>query len=399
MIVGVPRESFPGEKRVALVPGDVAALKKVGLEILVEPDAGTAAGYLDAVYQDKGASLASSRQEVFAKADVIVQVRGAGANPPGFEADLELFRSGQRLIAMLEPLWEPQLLGVLAERGVTAFAMELMPRISRAQSMDVLSAMANIAGYKAVLVAATTMPRMFPMLMTAAGTVSPARVFVIGAGVAGLQAIATAKRLGAKVEAYDVRPAVKDQVQSVGATFVELPLETTSAEGTGGYAKELGEDFYRRQRELMAQVLSRSDVVITTAAIPGKRSPLLITREAVQKMQPGSVIIDLAAERGGNCELTQADETVVEQGVTILGPTNLPSTAPYHASQMYSRTVANFLRLMTKDGELQLDTEDEIVRDTVVTHAGEVTNPRIRDLLGVPARGRLDLITASTWEE
>lgn len=383
MIVGVPRESFPGENRVALVPGDVPVLIKAGLEVWLESGAGTSAGYLDAAYQEKGASLADSRKELFAKADVILQVRGAGANSTGFEADTALLRAGQRLISFLDPLGEPQGIRIFAERGVTAFAMELVPRISRAQSMDALSAMANIAGYKAVVIASATMPRMFPMMMTAAGTIAPARVFVIGAGVAGLQAIATAKRMGAKVEAYDVRPAVKDQVQSVGATFVELPLETTGAEGAGGYAKELGEDFYRRQRELMAKVVARSDVVITTAAIPGKRSPLLITQDAVQGMQPGSVIVDLAAERGGNCELTQADQTVVEYGVTILGPTNLPSTVPYHASQMYSRTLTNLLRHMVKNGEMQLDMEDEIIRDSMATNNGEVVHPRIRELLGV----------------
>jgi NAD(P) transhydrogenase subunit alpha len=256
----------------------------------------------------------------------------------------------------------------------------MMPRISRAQSMDALSAMANIAGYRAVLEAMIALPRMCPMLMTAAGTIQPARVFVIGAGVAGLQAIATAKRLGAKIEAYDVRPVVKDQVESVGARFVELPLETGESEGAGGYARAMDEEFYRRQRELMAEVVARSDVVITTAAIPGKRSPLLITREAVQGMQPGSVIVDLAAERGGNCEVTRADETVVENNVTIIGPTNLPAAIPYHASQMYSRTLTNFLRHMVKEGELQLDTEDEIMRDTLVTRDGQVVHERIRSL-------------------
>jgi NAD(P) transhydrogenase subunit alpha len=287
------------------------------------------------------------------------------------------------LIGFLEPLTEPQLMSDLAEHGVVAFSMELMPRITRAQSMDALSAMANIAGYKAVLLAATTMPRMFPMLMTAAGTVTPARVFVIGAGVAGLQAIATAKRLGAKVEAYDVRPVVKDQVQSVGGSFVELDLDTGSSEEKGGYARAMDEDFYRRQREEMAKVVARNDVVITTAAIPGKQSPLLVTGDAVKGMNPGSVIIDLAAERGGNCELSQADQTVVEYGVTILGPTNLAATVPYHASQMYSRNITSFLRNMVQDGALQFDMENEITSSTMVTRDGEVVNSRIRDLLGV----------------
>jgi NAD(P) transhydrogenase subunit alpha len=383
MNIGVPKEVFPSESRVALIPGDISTLTKAGLNVLVETGAGAAAGYPDTGYQEKGATIVSSRKEVFEQADVIVQVRGGGAHKDGFSDDLKLFRSGQRVISFLEPLVEPQLMAELAEHGVTAFAMELMPRISRAQSMDALSAMANIAGYKAVLLAANTMPRMFPMLMTAAGTITPARVFVIGAGVAGLQAIATAKRLGAKVEAYDVRPVVKDQVQSVGASFVELDLDTGESEEKGGYAKALGEEFYRRQREEMAKVTARNDVVITTAAIPGKKSPLLLTRQAVESMTPGSVIVDLAAERGGNCELTQADQTVVEHGVTILGPTNLAASVPYHASQMYSRNVTSFLKHMVQEGEIKLDTEDEIVRETMVTNNGEVVHSRIRDLLGV----------------
>jgi NAD(P) transhydrogenase subunit alpha len=383
MNVGVPKETFPGEKRVALIPADVPTLTKAGVEVFIEAGIGADAGYQDADYQEKGATVLGSREEVYERADTILKVRAAGANKDSFEAEKGLLRQGQRLIGFMEPLGEPQMLADLAPQGVTTFAMELMPRISRAQSMDALSAMGNIAGYKSVLLAASMMAKMFPMMMTAAGTISPARVFVIGAGVAGLQAIATAKRLGAKVEAYDVRPAVKDQVQSVGATFVELPLETEESEEKGGYAKQLGEEFYRRQRELMAEVVARSDLVITTAAIPGKPSPLLITEDAVKGMVPASVIIDLAAERGGNCELTRADETVVAHAVTILGPTNLPATVPYHASQMYSRNITSFLRHMVKDGELTLNTEDEIISETMVTHEGQVVNGRIRDLLGV----------------
>ncbi|NJL34280.1 MAG: Re/Si-specific NAD(P)(+) transhydrogenase subunit alpha [Chloroflexaceae bacterium] len=375
MIVGVPKETLAGETRVALVPADVPTLKKAGLEVQVETGCGFAAGYTDAAYVEKGATVVESRSALFANADIIAAVRGAGANPQHATDDFKSMRSGQTLIGFLEPLWEPQMLAELAQYGVQAFAMELMPRISRAQSMDALSAMANIAGYKAVLVAASAMPRMFPMLMTAAGTITPARVFVIGAGVAGLQAIATAKRLGAKIEAYDVRPVVKDQVQSVGAKFVELELDTGSAEGAGGYARAMDETFYRRQRELLAEVVARNDVVITTAAIPGKRSPLLVTSAAVYGMAPGSVIIDLAAERGGNCELTRVDETVVENGVTILGPSNLPATVAYHASQMYSRNVTTFLRHLVKDGALNLKLDDEITRDTLVTQGGEVRSP------------------------
>lgn len=381
MKIGVPKETFPEEKRVALIPSDLPALKKAGAEVLVEAGAGMVAGFRDSDYQEKGASIASSRQELFSQADIIVQVRAGGANPKLAADDLGLMRSGQYLIGFLEPLWEAQLMTEIAARGVSAFSMELMPRISRAQSMDALSSMATIAGYKAVLLAASHLPRMFPLLMTAAGTITPARVFVIGVGVAGLQALATAKRLGSVTEAYDVRPAVKDQVESVGAKFVELPLETADAEDKGGYAKAQDESFYRRQQELMREVIARNDIVITTAAIPGKKSPLLVTEEMVQGMRPASVIVDLAAERGGNCALTRPNETVVAHDVTILGPTNLPSTVANHASQLYSRNVTTFLRHMLKAGELNLNMEDQIVYDTLVTHHGEVVHPRIRDLL------------------
>jgi NAD(P) transhydrogenase subunit alpha len=383
MKLGVPKETFPGEKRVALIPADIPTLNKQGVEVLIEPGAGEAAGFLDAEYRERGAEVAGSRQDVFANTDTIVQVRAAGANPDLASNDLELMHPDQRLIAFLEPLGNPQAMTAVAERGVTAFSMELMPRISRAQNMDALSSMATIAGYKAVLLGATYLPRIFPMLMTAAGTIKPARVFVIGAGVAGLQALSTAKRLGAVTEAYDVRPVVKDQVESVGAKFVELPLETGTSEDKGGYAKAMDEEFYRRQRELMAEVVARSDIVVTTAAIPGKRSPLLITAQAVQGMKPASVIVDLAAERGGNCELSRPDEVVVEHGITILGPTNLPATVPNHASQLYSRNIINFLRHAVKDGTFQMNMDDEITHDTLVTNNGEVVNPRIRDLLGV----------------
>ncbi len=383
MNVGVPKETFPGEKRAALIPGDVSGLIKAGLTVFVETGLGIAAGYRDSAYEEKGAHIVGSRKEVFEKADIILQLRFAGAHPDGFADDRALLREGQCVIAFLEPLGSPQMISELADTGATSFSMELMPRISRAQSMDALSAMGNIAGYRAVLLAANTLPKMFPMLMTAAGTITPARAFVIGAGVAGLQAIATAKRLGAKVEAYDVRPVVKEQVQSVGASFVELDLDTGESEGKGGYAKSMDEDFYRRQREQLAIVVGRNDIVITTAAIPGKPSPLLITRDAVMGMQPASVIVDLAAERGGNCELTKADEVVVENNVTILGPTDLPSQVAYHASQVYSRTITNFLRHMVDEGELTLNTEDEIIGDTMATRNGEVTSSRVRDLLGV----------------
>ncbi|NOX55919.1 MAG: Re/Si-specific NAD(P)(+) transhydrogenase subunit alpha [Planctomycetes bacterium] len=383
MKVGVVRESFPGERRVAVIPASVAALKKAGLDVVVEPGAGEAAGFDDDAYRQQGATIVASRQEVFDQADVLLQIRAAGANPDEAERDVAALRSGQTLISLCNPLGQPEWMQKLAERGVTVFALELLPRTTRAQSMDVLSSMATVSGYKAVLLAATTLPRMFPMLMTAAGTITPARVFVVGAGVAGLQAIATAKRLGAVVRAYDIRPAAKEEAVSLGAKFVELELETEDAEQKGGYAKEMGEDFYRRQRELMARVLAESDVVITTASVPGKKAPVLITREMVESMAAGSVIVDLAAEQGGNCELTRPNETIVEHGVTILGAVNLPATVPNHASQMYSKNITTFLLHLVQDGAVRIDEQDEITIETLVARDGEVVNARVREMLGL----------------
>jgi NAD(P) transhydrogenase subunit alpha len=379
MIVGTPAESFPDERRVALTPGAVQPLTRAGAEVILERGAGEAAGFQDREFEDKGVRLVS-RAEVFATADVILQVRTPGANPAAGAADLGALRPGQVLVGTAEPLTSHRVTRELARAGVSLFALELMPRITRAQSMDVLSSMATIAGYKAVLMAADALPRMFPMLMTAAGTVAPARVLVIGAGVAGLQAIATARRLGAVVEAYDVRPAVKEQVESLGASFVELDLEAEASEDAGGYARAMDEEFYRRQRELMARVVAGNDVVVSTAAVPGKRAPVLVTTEMVEAMRPGSVVLDLAAERGGNCELTRPGETVRHGAVTVIGPLNLPSTVPYHASQMYARNATTFLTHLIKDGELQLDLEDEITRGTLVTRAGEIVHPQVAEL-------------------
>ena len=386
MIVGVPRETFPGERRVALVPAALPALTGASLQVLVETGAGAAAGFADGAYADKGARIAASHAELFAEADVVLQVRSPGAAGEAGQADLAALRGGQVIIGFSEPLGEPAVAQAVAERGATSLSMELIPRITRAQSMDALSSMATIAGYKAVLLAANALPRMFPMMMTAAGTVTPARVFVIGAGVAGLQAIASARRLGARVEAYDVRPAVKEQVESLGAAFVELPLETGGSEDSGGYAKAQDESFLRRQRETMTRVVAASDVVITTALVPGKTAPTLVTEDMVAGMAPGAVVIDLAAERGGNCALTKGDEEVVsENGVTVLGPTDLPSTVPYHASQMYARNISTLLLHLTKDGALALDTGDEITAGTLVSHDGRVVHPRVRELLGATA--------------
>jgi NAD(P) transhydrogenase subunit alpha len=383
MKVGVPRETWPGEHRVSLIPSAAAALKKAGLDVVVEEDAGAAAGFPSAAYEQAGASVAS-RDTVFSTADILLHVRA-------LPADLARLRRGQAVIGFADPLGAPDAIRELAQTGVTAFSMELMPRITRAQSMDALSSMATIAGYKGVLMAADHLPRMFPMLMTAAGTVTAARVFIVGAGVAGLQAIATARRLGAKVEAYDVRPAVKEQVQSLGARFVEMALETGDAEDKGGYAKAQDESFYRRQREMMLKVVAGSDVVITTALIPGKRAPILVTTEMVEGMAPGSVVVDLAAERGGNCELTRPDEVVAHKGVTILGPSNPPALVPNHASQMYAKNITTFLaHLLGKEGAtkaaLEIDPSDEITRDTLLTRDGEVVHPRVKDLLTTGAR-------------
>ena len=386
MIVGVLQETYPGEHRVALVPAVLPSLKKGGMDVIVESKAGEQAGYSDSAYIEKGATIASSRAQVFEEADCLVQVRLLGANLTEGQADLAAFRKGQMLIGMAEALSAPESVQDLAAREVTAFALELMPRITRAQSMDILSSMGTVAGYKAVLIAASSLPKMFPMLMTAAGTVTPAKVLIIGAGVAGLQAISVAKRLGAAVEAYDIRPAVKEQILSLGAKFVELPLETGAAEDKGGYAKAQDETFYKKQRELLGQVIATSDVVISTAAVPGKKAPILITADMVARMAPGSVIVDLAAERGGNCELTQPGHTIVAHGVTIHGPENLASTVPFHASQMYAKNVATFLLHIVKKGEIQLDMNDEITKETMMTRNGEVVHPRIREALGLPAQ-------------
>ncbi len=393
MKVGVVKESYPGEHRVALTPGDLGRLSKAGMEVVLEHGAGVAAGYPDASYTEKGASL-GSRGDALA-CDIVVQVRSLGANPIEGKADLASLKPGCCVIGAADPLGNPQAIAELAPTQVRHFALELIPRITRAQSMDILSSMATIAGYRAVLLAANQLPKLMPMLTTAAGTISPARVFVIGAGVAGLQAIATSRRLGAIVQAYDLRPACREQVESVGGKFVELTLAADAAEDKGGYAKQMDEDFYRRQRELMAEIVAESDVVITTAAIPGRKSPLLVTEAAVQGMRPGGVIIDLAAERGGNCELTQADQRVEAHGVVILGPTNLPSDASFHASQMYSRNVTNFLTNLVKDGQLQLNLEDEIIRDTLVCNEGEVVHPRIREMLNLPSLPSSDTPEAS----
>lgn len=384
MIVGVPKESFPGEQRVALVPLVVPNLAKAGLEIVVEAGAGVAAGFPDESFVEKGAKIMPSRAEVFSKADIIVQVLCYGSNDRTGKADLPLFQRDQVLIGFLRPLGSREIVQEIASSGVTSFSVELMPRSTRAQSMDALSSMATICGYKAVIIGADVLPKLFPMLTTAAGTITPARVLIIGAGVAGLQAIATARRLGAVVSAYDVRPAVKEQVQSLGGRFVELPLEAKGAQDARGYATAQDETFYAKQRELLGKTVVESDVVITTAVVPGKKSPVLVTADMVRGMLPRSVIVDLAAERGGNCELTRPEETIVEHGVTIIGRINLASTVPYHASQMYARNLTAFLTHLVKGGKLNLNLEDEITRETMLTRGGEIVNARVREFFSLP---------------
>jgi NAD(P) transhydrogenase subunit alpha len=371
--VGTPRETAPDERRVALVPDSATRLAAATLEVSVESGAGSAAYITDEAYQQAGAKIVKGAAALMGEADALLKVQAPSA------AEVELIKKGAVLISFLQPATQGDIVRALAKRGVTAFSLELVPRISRAQSMDALSSQASAAGYKAVLMAAGRLGKFFPMMMTAAGTIPPARVLVMGAGVAGLQAIATARRLGAVVSAYDVRPAVKEEVQSLGATFIELALDTQ--EGEGGYAKEQSEEFLRKQRELIGEHVAKSDVVITTAAVPGRRAPLLVTGEMVKGMRPGSVIVDLAADTGGNVELTKAGADVEVGGVTIIGTRNVPSTVPLHASQLYARNVANLLLHLVKDGAIVLDFDDEITKGSCVTHDGEIVNERAKQLV------------------
>ena len=377
MIVGVPAETDPDETRVALVPPVAADLVEEGFDVCVRSGAGDAADWSDEAYREAGCTVVADQADVFERSDLVVRVNGLGGTAA---ADLDSYRSGQTVVGLLGPYDLDDELEVLADRGVTAFALELMPRISRAQSMDALSSMSSIGGYKSTIVAAERLPKLFPLQMTAAGTVQPAEVFVIGAGVAGLQAIATAERLGASVRAYDIRLEAREEVQSLGADFVELDLETEGSGDDEGYAREMDEEFYRQQRKELTRVVGESDVVITTAAIPGKPAPELVTEEMVAGMEPGSVIVDLSAATGGNCELTVPDETIDHDGVEIYGPTNLPATVAHHASQLYSNNVYNFIQNMFDD-ERRLETDDEVVESTMLTHDGAVqwVHPAERD--------------------
>ena len=381
MIVGVPTETDPDETRVALVPPVAADLIEDGFDVCVLGGAGESADWSDADYREVGCEVVDDRKTVFERSDIVARVNGLGATD---DDDIGLYREGQTVIGLLGPYDLDDELEALADRGVSAFALELMPRISRAQSMDALSSMSSIGGYKSAIIAAERLPKMFPLQMTAAGTVQPAEVFVIGAGVAGLQAIATAERLGASVRAYDIRLEVREEVQSLGADFVELDLETEGSGDEEGYAREMDEEFYRQQRKELTRVVGESDVVITTAAIPGKPAPELVTEAMVDGMDPGSVVVDLSAATGGNCELTVPDETIEHGGVEIYGPTNLPATVAHHASQLYSNNVRNFVQNMFEDDGRTLDLDDEIVDSTMLTHEGEVrwVHPADRDESG-----------------
>jgi len=384
VIIGVPKETYPGDRRVAIVPAVLPTLTKAGFEIHIQSGAGVDAGYTDSQYSDKGAKIVADRAAVFADADIVVQILCYGSNDVTGKQDVPLYRRGQILIGFLRPFGAKEVVEEIANAGVTTFSVELMPRTTRAQSMDALSSMGTACGYKAVLLAADTHPRIFPMLTTAAGTITPARVFVIGCGVAGLQAIATARRLGAVISAYDLRPAAKEQVQSLGGRFVELPIEAKDAQDARGYARAQDEDFYCRQRELLGKAVVESDVVITAAVIPGKKSPVLVTEEMVKGMAPGSVIVDLAAERGGNCEITEAGKTAVKHGVTLIGAINLAAGVPYHSSMMYARNITSFLTHLIKDQKLILNMQDEIVRETLLTQDGEIVQARVREFFTLP---------------
>jgi NAD(P) transhydrogenase subunit alpha len=377
MIVAATKESMPGETRVAITPAAAALLAKSKLTVLIESNAGLAAGFTDAAYVDKGAKIVA-RAEALSQADILLTVHCHLS-----DQELGSLKPAALLIGFCDPLSSPQTSVVIAQRGLSLISMELIPRVTRAQSMDALSSQANIAGYKAVILAAESATKIFPLLMTAAGTMQACKVFVIGAGVAGLQAISTARRLGAVVSAIDVRAAVKEQVQSVGARFVELPLEVGDAQDKGGYAKAITEEQQRKQAELMAKVIGESDVVITTALVPGKPAPRLIPASAVERMQPGSVIVDLAAERGGNCELTEPGNTVIRHGVKIIGRTNLPATVPFHASGMYANNLLKLLGvLVDKEGKLKIDAGDEVIAGCLVAHGGAVVHPRVKELVG-----------------
>jgi H+-translocating NAD(P) transhydrogenase subunit alpha len=375
MRISAPTETAPGETRVALVPRSATQLEPTGATVAIQAGAGTAAGLPDAAYREVGAEVVADRAALLADSDIVVVVRRPDTKL------VDALKRGTILVGVLEPAGDPALVRALIDRGVTAFRLEAMPRISRAQDMDVLSSMATLAGYHAAVMAAYRLPRIFPLMMTAAGTITPARALILGAGVAGLQAIATCRRLGAVVEAFDVRPAVRDQVESLGARFVETGVESDTAQDTGGYARELAADAQQRQHEVLAEHVRDSDVVITTALIPNRKAPILVTADMVASMRGGSVIVDLAAPGGGNCELTRPDEEVIDHGVVILGPTNLPAAIPGQASQLYAHNATRFVLQLFKDGQVQLDFDDVVISQTCITHDGKAMGEQIEALL------------------
>jgi H+-translocating NAD(P) transhydrogenase subunit alpha len=383
MTVVVPKEKYPGEQRVALVPAHVSTLTKAGFSVLVESGAGAPSGHSDQEYTEKGAEVVADARELLSRGDVVLTVRSAAAADAAGTEMAGLIKDGATVVGHLDAYAPHESFKKLAARKATIMSMELIPRITRAQSMDALSSMANLAGYKAVILGAEALPKIFPMMMTAAGTVVPAKVFIVGVGVAGLQAIATAKRLGAVVSAYDIRPAVKEQVESLGARFVEMELDTADSEGTGGYAKAMDEEFYRKQRELMTSIVAETDLVITTAAIPGKKAPVLVTKEMVEAMPLGSVVVDLAAERGGNCEVTESGKSIVHAGTTVVGPVNLPSSMPFHASQLYSKNVVELVLHCTADGVFAPPEGDEIADAITLLRNGEPTSEAAAEQMGI----------------
>lgn len=380
LILGIPCETHPEERMVSLVPQNVAALKELGVEVLIENNAGIKAGFNNQQYEDAGASILTSRTEIFNSANIIAQVRGPSKNPESGQKDIANLGDTHIIIGFLHPHFSINEMHQIAQKGTTSIAMELIPRITKAQNMDALSSLANLAGYKSVLLAASVMPKIFPLMMTASGTIRPAKILVLGAGVAGLQAIATAKRLGALVTGYDIRPAVKEQVESLGAKFLEDDFKNTEVETDSGYAKEMSDDFYANQQKLLLRAIAETDAVITTAAIPGKKAPILITSEMVSNMKAGSVIVDLAAETGGNCELTEINQTVNHNGVSIVGTTNLHSTLPTDASQVYSNNISNLVSYIVKNNDSEIKIEDPILKEVVVTHKGNIVHPVIKEL-------------------
>jgi len=377
---GIPRETVAGENRVAVIPKTVKSYVEKGHEILIESGAGSKAGFADSEYEDAGATILKGADKIFSDSDVIVKVNRLAHNSELGRDEVEMLSSGKAVIGLLDPLNDTENIEKLVQKNVTVFSMEFLPRITRAQSMDVLSSMSTIAGYKAVLQAAEMLPKFFPLLMTAAGTIPPANVLVIGAGVAGLQAIATAKRLGGKVSAFDTRPVVREQVESLGARFIEMDMDE-DAETEGGYAKEISEEFYKRELEVIGEQAKRSDVIITTALIFGKKAPILVTESMLKEMQAGSVVVDLAGVNGGNCELAEPEKTVVQHDVTLHTPLNLPATLPYHASQMYSKNVSNFVAELFQDDSTEFDFKDQVVNDTCIIRDGEIVNQLVQNAI------------------